>query len=239
MENFYQEEEPFTIDDAESVKHVYEALEHLRPTLVVFDTISLYIGKADTAKASETTQALSFFKEIARRYNCSVVIVRHLTKGNSKEKSIYRGQGSIAFTGVSRIVMLLGIDPQDRDTKVLGVHKINLAPFPKALTFTIRGLPDTLKDQDRSLFVWGGHVDLSTDDILCPPERDGGEKDQAEEFLRNVLGDGPRKVTEIETMAEKRAISARTLQRAAHQLGVERVMRGFGRGKSTFWSLLS
>ena len=234
-ENFFQEEEPFSIDDEDAVKHVYEAIEELRPVLVVFDTINLYIGRADIGKATETTQALSRFKDIARRFNCSVVLVRHLTKGNVKEKALYRGQGNIAFAGVSRIIMTLGTDPEDRDTKVLAVTKINLAPYPKALTYTVRSLPDTLKDQDRSKFTWGEFVELTSDEILGVPAHEKGEN--AVEFLREALDEGPRKASEIETMAEKRAISARTLQRAAVELEVVRKQRGFGKGKSSFWEL--
>jgi len=239
FKDFYQEEEPFTIDDPEKLQAVYEAIEACRPVAIVFDTINLYIGKADTHKSSETTQALSVFKDIAKRFNCAVVLVRHLTKGSGNVSALYRGQGSIAFTGVSRIVMTVGVDPEDQDTKVVSVTKLNLAKRPQALTFTIDALPDTLKDRDRSKFEWGEFVDLSSDEILAAGKnRSGHERNAATEFLKRELESGPIEVGRLETMAEKRSISRTTLNRAAKELGVVKKQRGFAGQKTSTWSLV-
>jgi KaiC/GvpD/RAD55 family RecA-like ATPase len=238
MGDFYQEEEPFSIDDAPALGHVYEAIEKLKPVAVFFDTVNLYIGKADTHKSSETTQALAVFKDIARRFDCSVVIVRHLTKGNAGVSALYRGQGSIAFTGVSRIVMTVGTDPEDAEIKVVSVTKLNLAKRPQALTFTIDALPDTLKENDRSRFAWGGFVNLSSDEILATSKGGGNhERDGAIEFLKRELEDGAVKVGELEVMAEKRSISRRTLYRASEELGVKKKLTGYGKGRTSTWKL--
>lgn len=236
MSDFYQEEEPFSIDNGKATEELYNAIERQKPIAVFFDTINLYIGKADTGKGSETTQALSVFKDIARRFNCAVVLLRHLTKGNTRDKALYRGQGNIAFAGVSRIVLTIGADPEDAETKVMSVTKLNLARRPQALTFHVQELPDTLRDRDRSKFTWGEFVDLSSDDILGTPEK-SKDKDEAVEFLKDILDGGGREVREIETMAEKRSISARTLRRASEELGVKKTLNGFGNGKTSVWSL--
>jgi hypothetical protein len=238
-ENFFQEEEPFTIDDIKVMKRVHQALEKLRPVMVVFDTVNLYIGGADTGKGSETTQAMANFKDIARRYNCAVVVLRHLTKGSSKEKALYRGQGNIAFAGVARIVLSVGQMPDDPETKVLGMTKINLAPHAKALTFTVSALPDTMKEMDRSRFEWGDYVDISTDAILSA----GGEKtnavEDAAEWLAATLEDEEDEVpaSKIMTMAEAKSITPTTLNRACSKLGVKKKKSGFGAKAQWLWSL--
>ena len=65
-DRFYQEETPFSIDNVRVFDQVLEAVEKLKPSLIVFDTINTYIGKADTHNSAETQQAFSQFQLIAR-----------------------------------------------------------------------------------------------------------------------------------------------------------------------------
>jgi hypothetical protein len=74
-------QQAFSIDDEDSLDFVYEQLERIKPSLVVFDTLNMYIGKADTHKASEVAQAFSIFMQLAKDFNCAVLVLRHLTKG--------------------------------------------------------------------------------------------------------------------------------------------------------------
>src|SRR5690606_20909637 len=99
MSNFYQDDMPFSINDEEEMEHVYDALERIKPELVVFDTLNTYIGAVDTNKGAEGQQTFIRFKKLAERFNCAVLVLRHLTK-SSREKAMYRGQGNIAFTGI-------------------------------------------------------------------------------------------------------------------------------------------
>jgi archaellum biogenesis ATPase FlaH len=219
---FLQEETPFSIDDEDALDEIYEALEDLEPTLVVFDTLNTYIGKADTHKSSEVQQAFAHFRQIAIDFNCAVLVLRHLTKSKGGDKAIYRGQGSIAFTGLARVVMTVGQMPEDPETRVMAVTKINVTKPPKALCFTIEELP-----KDRSRFVWGDFVNLSSDDILAGPSkgsggRAGDDAESAKIFLEEVLEDGPEEVMKLKRMAEKRSISYKVLVRAAESMGLEK-----------------
>lgn len=238
LNDYVQEEEPFSIDDAEKVEEVEDAIERVKPTVVVFDTLNTYIGKADTHKASESQQALAWFRTIAKRFNCAVMVLRHLTKSTKGERALYRGQGSISFAGLARVVMSVGTMPDDPETRVMAITKINVTRPPKALTFTINELPDTLKESDRSKFEWGEFVDISSDEFIgaaVPNVR--GEKDDALEWLKTTLAEGSTESKKIERAAEARSINLRTLHRAADTLGVVRSVRGFGKTKTSVWSL--
>jgi hypothetical protein len=61
------------------------------------------------------------------------------------------------------------------------------------------------------------------------------EIDRAVALLADLLRDGPRDAAEILTVAEGDNLNARTVQRAADQLGVIREKAGFGEGWT--WSL--
>lgn len=236
LKNYYQDEQPFTIDDVDRTEDVLEAIERLKPVLVVFDTLNTYIGKADTHKSAESTQAFGTFREIAKRFSCAVLVLRHLTKGN-KERAIYRGQGSIAFSGLARVVMTVGVVPDDPDTRAMAITKINVAKPPKAITFRIVALPDTIKSQDRSKFEWGEFMDLTSDQIIGEVEGKNSDKADAIEFLKDALENGDIELGRLEKMAEARSISVRTLHRAADDMEVKKKQRGFGKEKRSVWSL--
>lgn len=218
---FFQEQEPFTIDDDETLDRVYEAIDRLRPTLVVFDTINTYMGSADIHNTSETQQAFKRFKDIASRYKCAVVVLRHLTKSSKGVQALYRGQGSIAFAGLARVVMTVGKHPEEPDQRVMAVTKINVARVPKALTFSIEELPSTLKADDRSRFVWGEFIDLSADDILAHREQEkDDEQDAVVKWLWETLQDGGVSIGQIMTMADPRSFTRKQIDRAAKELKI-------------------
>jgi len=239
LHNFYQEEEPFSIDNDDIIDRVYEAIEHLKPTLVVFDTINTYMGRSDSHKATETQWVFKRFVDIARRYNCAVLVLRHLTK-SSKEKALYRGQGSIAFAGLARIVMTVGVVPDEdevEDIRALAVTKINVTRPPKTLTFTIEELPDTLKQSDRSRFVWGKYVDLTSDQIITGPTNGHSTKSEvvkeAEKLLAELLEEGQVSLRRILRAGEARSVSASAISKAANEMGVLKK----GKGVNELWSL--
>lgn len=228
LKDYYQDTEPFSVDDEDTLKRVHKAIERLKPTLVVFDTINIYIGGADTNKSSEVQQAFKHFVDIARRHNCAVIVLRHLTK-STKEKALYRGQGSIAFTGLARVVITCGLVPEsvsdDPEMRVICVTKINITKPPKALLFAIRELPDTLNQTDRSKFEWGDYVDLNTDEVVSPTRDGRSDEDKKvkeqdiKKFLEELLEGGPMRVDAILRAAEARAISRRNLYKVAEEMG--------------------
>lgn len=237
LKDYIQEESIFSIDDEEALNDVYEAMDEVKPTLAVFDTINSYIGKADTHKSSEVQQAFGHFRQIAQDFNCAVLVLRHLTKSSGGDKAIYRGQGSIAFSGLARVVMTVGQMPEDPETRVMAVTKINVTKAPKALCFTIEELPG-----DRSQFTWGEYVELTSDEIIAnhKPKNGDARRDSLEEtkqWLGAELEDGPLDVVRLKRMAEKRSISAKTLQRAATAMGIKTSYKGTGHDRQVQWGM--
>lgn len=233
---YFQDERPFMIDDEDAMEQVYEALERVRPVLVVFDTVNSYIGKVDSYKASEVQQAMKHFIEIARRFNCATLVLRHLTK-STKERALYRGQGSIAFTGMARVVMTVGQHPDEPETRVMAVTKLNVTKRPLALTYEIKALPDTIKRQDRSKFDWGDFVDLTSDDITTVAPAMKKENNEVEVWLRELLSYGPMTKSAVERAGEARGFSPRNISRIADEIGIIRELSGFGKTKVSTWGL--
>lgn len=136
---------------------------------------------------------------------------------------MYRGQGSIAFSGSARIVMSVGCDPKDSDTRVMAVTKINFAPAPKALEFRIEERP-----KGASEFMWGEFVSLSSQEIMdaATEARSEGKQGQnmqdAMEFLENTITGVALDVEKIYRMGEKRSISSKMIDRAAGKMDIIR-----------------
>lgn len=122
---FYQEDFAFSVDNEEAMEALYNAIERLKPALVVFDTLMNYAGGANVYNPAETAQMFGTFRHIALEYGCATAVVRHLTKSN-KERATYRGQGSITFTGTARCVIGVGYSPDDPIERLFKIVKTNI-----------------------------------------------------------------------------------------------------------------
>lgn len=240
MERFIQCEEPFSVEDKNAWGMVQDYFEEHKPTVAVFDTVNTYLGKADAFKSTEAQQAFMKFRELAQRYNCAVITLRHLTK-SSKERALYRGQGNIAFAGIARVIITVGQMPNDDDEekRVMAVTKLNIARHPKALTFFIRELPDTAKEKDRSEFKWGEFVELTSDDILAALPLKGKDADAGgvKKFLKAQLAKGAQDRVRIERMCDARSITLKALRKACQELGVVTEVSGQGKERRTLLRL--
>jgi len=157
-----------------------------------------------------------------------------LTK-SSRDKAIYRGQGSIAMTGAARIVVTMGTSPDDPDTRIVATTKNNISRWFKSFSLRIDSLPDTIKRQNRSILVWGEQVDWDSDDIISVPPAKNNDKKVAIEWLKNTLIEKSYEVNAIYKMAEARGLSKTTLNRAATELGIMKKQKGFGKKKTSWW----
>jgi hypothetical protein len=59
----------------------------------------------------------------------------------------------------------------------------------------------------------------------------------ADEFLREILANGPMKQADVTKAARERGIADRTLRRARSRLGAVATKQGFGRGSFWLWRL--
>jgi hypothetical protein len=249
LKDFYQVAAPLSIDDPDDMELVFEVMNKIKPVLVVFDTINNYIGGADIHNSKEATQALTPFSQLARNFNCTVIVLRHLTKNSKGTSALYRGQGSIAQTGVARVVLSVGrvenyVDDDEDTTKYVGmaVTKNNLAHMGKTLVYHIdydvkaKGGYD-----DKAKIDIDGYIDLDADELLGPREekkkgkesKDGGEKNalaNAEAFLLDQLNQGQKvKFSKLLDEAEVSSVTHRELRMAAKKLKVVK--------EKGFWSL--
>jgi hypothetical protein len=161
------------------------------------------------------------------------VLVRHLNK-SGELKAKYRGGGSIAFTGAARAVLVVEEHPEKPGLMVLARVKNNLAKPTPSIGYRITS--DEL--YDCPLIVWAGEVHIDADTLLRGHDsrRDAEAREEAEELLRDLLGDGPAPVAEAKKLLAGAGISDSTIKRAKKRLGIISVRVRDENGKTTGWT---
>jgi DNA repair protein RadA/Sms len=234
--NFLQVTDGFSFDDDDSIDAFErEIIQGWRPHVVVVDPVTLYLGGADSHKASDVQQALQDMKEMAEEYGFALILVRHLNKSNSG-KALYAGNGSIGFAGLARVIATVGWHPETPNVRVVACTKNNLAPPFGSLGYEIVGLPATMKHKYRSQLEYIGREDFTADDIVSTTnKKEDNSKDIAADLIREEMAkEGDINYHSLLASADKRSISESSIKKAAGELGLKRITRGRGRTRKTY-----
>jgi len=197
-------------------------LREIGATLVVLDPLNAFLsGKVDSHRDQDIRRVLAALAAMAERTNGALVVVRHLNKSGGSNP-MYRGGGSIGISAAARATFLVGIDredPEPEQRRIFAAVKNNLAPLPKSLAFRL------VQSEGHTVahVEWiEGSADVKARDLLRDPEPERhGSIEEAKDFLREILADGPRATAEVKRSAQTRRLSGRTLDRARAELGVE------------------
>jgi len=200
-----------------------QAVQKTNAKLIVVDPIQSYLVGVDTHRANETRPVLDVLARLADKFDCAILLLRHLTKA-SAGRAIYRGLGSIDFTGAVRTEMLAGRLPTDPSQCALVQLKSNVGPLGQSLGYEIKA------EGDAGAFYWLGPVEVTSSDLLQDDQepRHGTKLDEAAEFLRQFLSKGEQPTKDVERVAKEQGISLRTLKRARKILKIQTRTDGFG-----------
>ena len=205
--------------------------------LLVIDPLMAFLTRADAGSDQDVRQALFRLSRLAERRECAVVCLRHLSKMGG-DKAVYRGAGSIGIVAAARSGLVAAADPDDPGVRVLAAVKCNLAAPPRPLRFALETGGGVCRVR------WLGTADLTADDLvrrLTRPElakraEERTRLQEAVEFLRTLLADGPRRTSDCYLLAHIEGIARRTLQRALKPAGVRQ--RKAPRGGEPLWELV-
>jgi putative DNA primase/helicase len=217
-------------DDVSALEAKISELAEVR--LVVLDPLAAFLGGADSYANADMRQLLGPLCELAARTGVALLAVSHLnkTRGGS---ALDRLNGSIAVGAVARAVWLAAPEPGDTGRRLFLPLKANLAEPAHGLAYRI------VAEQGQPRIAWEpGAVTVTAEEALAALAKCGrGAADEAEEFLRDELADGPLAAADLRARADAAGQAWRTVQRAADDLGVGRRRHGFGKGSE--WSLPS
>jgi len=212
------------VDLTRDLGHVESAIRHTPDCrLVICDPISAYLGGADSHRNAEIRGLLTPLADLAVRQGVAVVAVTHLRKGEGP--AIYRSMGSLAFVAAARAAWAVAADRDDPARRLFLPVKNNLALDLHGLAFRIA------QNAGAPRIEWeSAPVEISADEALGRGTNDGqgSALDEAVEWLRDALTDGPLGAKEVKDLAHRDGVSPRTLDRAKSRLKVIAGPDGFG-----------
>jgi len=201
--------------------------------MVIVDPIASYMGKTDSHNNAEVRATLTPLAKIAEKYNVAILGITHLNKTNAR--AMDRVTGSLAFVAQARAVWVVGRDKQDDERRLVACLKNNLAKDTLGMAYRLidaGGHPHVEWEPDP--------VAISPDDLLAPERADtpkrAEKRRQVDEWLKNLLADGPMGATEVEEEAKGAGVPWAAVRTAATRLGIVPSRQG-GRNGRWMWAL--
>jgi len=141
-------------------------------------------------------------------------------------EALMRVMGSIAFVAAARAAFIVAKDPEHETRRLFLPLKNNIGNDQTGLAFAIQsaqvksaaGLIET------SRVMWESEAVTVTADEAMTPQGDPGDRDAVEEakdFLRGLLADGPVTSKQIRADAGEAGHSWSTIRRAQKALGIK------------------
>ncbi len=184
--------------------------------LLILDPVLTMLG-GDANKDQDARKALAPIRDMAERTGVTVICVRHLNK-NVSLSAIQRGGGNMGLIGVARAGAFFAQHPDDDKLRVMAVHKSNLAQRPPSLSYRIV----TSEVHDTARVEWAGTTDHDANSLASGPATpaEKSKLDEAKEFLRDELSDGPMWAKLILRDARDAGVATATLYGAKTALRV-------------------
>jgi AAA domain len=221
---------PMTLQD------LYELdvlLTRLKPALMAFDPLQSFFGpEVDMNRADDTRPVLDRVAALGKAHGCTPLYIRHNGK-SQRAKAIHSALGSIDITAHMRSVLTLYWDPDDTARRILAHTKKHGREAPSMNLKLVGATLDVPTDVgwetiEEVRVEWDGKSDLTSEDLNARESAHGNDTqeaqsslEQAREFLREVLRDGPMPVEDLLVAAKHAGVKRRTLDRAKDKEGVK------------------
>ena len=118
---------------------VEQAISKIHPSVVLFDPYTVYVGRGvDTFRGNESSSAIAPIIALAKRFNFSLLVIQHFTKGDGPLHS--RFAGSFSIIGDSRSAIAIVHDPEAQG-EVLAIHCKSNNKTGKTIRYKIESIP--------------------------------------------------------------------------------------------------
>lgn len=237
IDDVTREKKPF--DPAKDMPALRATIEEqrIKPALLIIDPIVSAVS-GDSNKSSETRRALQPLVDLGVDLGCAVLGISHFSKGTQGKNTVERVTGSLAFAALARIVLVAAKMSEDQG----GGHfvaraKSNIGPDGGGYRYEIQqiGLPER-PEIVASIVSLGEPIDGDARAILAEAEavevsNPRNQTDQAEDWLRKTLADGPMRSKDLIAKATAEGISQKSLRRARERTGAKGKRHGFENGR--------
>lgn len=212
--------------------------------LVFLDPLVAFLGEEIRSHVDASVrQAMGPLSIMAEETGTAVVGLRHLNKSGD-DNPMYRGGGSIAFGAAARSVLLFARHREDPALHVIAQVKTNLSAAGEASSLGYRIEAADGPYGPQPIIAWLAEpLGITAAELL---RRGGGRDDapkrsDAQEFLLDVLADGPAEVERLKGLAKAAGFAWRTVERAkeqSEQIASQRVRDDTGKTVGWCWALV-
>ncbi len=185
--------------------------------LVIIDPFFAYLSPGLSPNNDpDVRRALTPLSRLAEDTDCAIVLIHHPNKAEGMS-ALHRISGSVGISAALRMALLVAKDPDTDTRRVLASLKSNLGAPAPSITFSF----ETGSNPAVAHIDWHGPSPHSAESLLAGGYRAGLIKgDQAIDFLKATLADGPIKAVDLEQKRGAAGIAGRTFERARLELGV-------------------
>ena len=191
---------PMTLQDLAMLEQILVA--HT-PAMLAFDPMQSFLGPGvDMNAAGDTRPLLDAVASLCAAHSCTPLYIRHNGK-TQRAKAIHASLGSIDISAHMRSILTLYKDPDERQRRILA-HTKQAGPPAPSMNIKLTGAEFEVETDEGTETIeevridWDGKNDLTSEDLNMRESMHGNDTeeansalDQAREFLREVLKDGP------------------------------------------------
>lgn len=241
IEGITENGESVPFDPAQDIPDLHRAVAAIGGvSLLLIDPIVSAVA-GDMHRANDVRRSLQAVVDFAEAHQCAVIGITHFAKGGAGKAPQDRVIGSQAFGALARMVLVTAKE-EDGARRVLARAKSNIAPDDGGVSYSL-GMKTIDGGIEATHAVWEGVIEGTAREILGEVEHDddgeGGAKIDAEQFLRDLLADGPLPTRQIKADVDGAGYAWATIRRAQKSLGVEAIREGFGKNGTWAWRLPS
>ena len=182
-------------------------------------------------KAERVRPVLDWLGDYAKRHDCTVVLISHMSKpGKGESSALDRLLGSSDFRNAARSIVVVGRDPEDRETRVFAHGKNSIGEPGSSQKYHIGGAGVT----------YDGPCDLTADDIIkqsaTARNKPAVTLSNAMQLLQNIMEpDGYATLENVEALQAGAGISNGTLYNARKELAIKSISIGQPPNRKTWW----
>lgn len=217
--------ESVPFDPSQDITELHKAVERIGgAALLIIDPIISAVS-GDMNQANHVRRSLQAVVDFAGVHGCAVIGITHFAKGGAGKTPQDRVIGSQAFGALARMV-LVAAKQEDGARRVLARAKSNIGLDEGGVSYSV-DLTTIPGGIETTRVMWEGVIQGTAREILGEVEydenEDGSEKADAEQFLRDLLADGPVPSKQVKADADGAGYSWATIRRAQKSIGVEAI----------------
>ncbi|WP_243857884.1 AAA family ATPase [Janthinobacterium sp. 75] len=232
IEGIAQDGESVPFDPSQDIPDLRRAVDAIGGvSLLLIDPIVSAVA-GDMHRANDVRRSLQAVVDFADAHGCAVIGITHFAKGGAGKAPQDRVIGSQAFGALARMVLVTAKE-EGSNRRVMARAKSNIAPDDGGVAYSLE-LATIAGGIEATHAVWAGAIEGTAREILGDVEHDdsegGGERLDAEQFLRDLLADGPLPTRQIKADADGAGYSWATVRRAQKSLGILAIKGGMKAG---------